>query len=146
MDLGCGNGRLKKYISSDMTYFGVDYVQRDENTIVCDLNQEPLPEMDVDVYYMAGLLCYIDDIERLFAQMRRGKYIIFSYSEELLYLRLDGVYKNIWTPILNKRDGYLTISMIINALRRSGFVVDEVVCDYEKRYIYYFRAVRADLD
>lgn len=140
MDVGCGNCRLKNYLNDDIVYYGLDYTRRDENTIVCDLNKDSLPKLKVDLYYMAGVIYYVDDLERLFSQMRDCKYLIFDFYDEANYLRLDGHYADINTPVLNKRKGYLTFVELLNALAANGFMIEQGIYDFEKSYAYYFRA------
>lgn len=72
MDLGCGDCKLKKYLSKKIKYIGLDYCKRNEDTIICDMNKDKLPVMDVDMYYLAGVLPYIDDKEALLNQMGGG--------------------------------------------------------------------------
>ena len=142
MDLGCGNERLRKYLKKDVKYYGLDYIKRNEQTIVCDLNEQEIPKINVDVYYMAGLLCYINDIEALFLQMKRAKYLIFDYYDELNYLRMDAQYTKIKTPALNAMENYFTMADLLNCLYKTGFIVEKVICNYDKMNTYYFRAKR----
>lgn len=34
----------------------IGYCERNKETIICDINKEKLPDIKVDLYYMAGLL------------------------------------------------------------------------------------------
>lgn len=142
MDLGCGNSRLKKYLNDKIIYYGVDYIKRDETTIVCDLNKQSLPKIDVEVYYMAGLLDYIDNISLLFSQMKNAKYLIFDFYDEANYLRLDGQYTNIKTPVLNNRPKYFTFADLVNALNENGFYIEKANYEFEYSYEYFFRVKR----
>lgn len=144
MDIGCGNGRLRKYLSDDVIYYGLDYTPRNENTLICDLNNEPLPDIVVDAYFLAGVIYYINNIYDLFVQMKRGKYIIFDFYDECNYMRLDGQYTDVKTPALSKRKNYLTFVELLNALAAAGFLVERGECNLDKSYVYYFRARRVN--
>ncbi len=128
MDLGCGSAFLKNYISSDIQYYGLDYCERDSDTIVCDLNKEPLPDINVDMYYMAGLVYYIDDMEHFIAQMTNAKYILFDYGGTERYLRLDGVPED---PLINARNNFIEIDKLFVILRRNGFVFENGNWDWK---------------
>ena len=62
MDLGCGNEILKKYVHG-VQYIGVDYKKRSEDTIICNLEKDPLPDILVDMYCLIGVIYYIKDIK-----------------------------------------------------------------------------------
>lgn len=142
MDIGCGNGRLKKYLPKNIeTYYGVDYVARDNETIVCDLNRERLPEISVDVYYLAGVIMYINDVKSLFMSMRNARYIIFNYMDELSAIRLDYGHADINAFMINRRKDYLSIADIINYLIDAGFNIDCIQYDFRTLNQYYIRAI-----
>ena len=140
MDIGCGNCRLKKYLPDNMRYYGLDCVKREEDTLLCDINAEQLPKIQVDMYYLAGVLYYVNDIKKLFEQMKSAKYIIFNYFDEMNQLRLDGYCGGVPSHAINEREEYITIADIINTLWDCGFVVEKVLFDYRERNNYYFRA------
>lgn len=79
IDFGCGNQRLKNYLRPDIRYIGLDYIARDENTIVCDVNKESLPQIDADCIYMAGFLMYVKNLESFLKQINT-RYILLSYE------------------------------------------------------------------
>jgi len=64
-DFGCGPGWLKEFISENKQYYGVDYVKRDTETIVCDLNKGEFPNQleGVDVAVCSGVIEYIENVE-----------------------------------------------------------------------------------
>lgn len=145
MDVGCGNRRLKKYLSSDIKYYGMDYLRQSEEVILCDFNREDLPNIVVDLYYMAGIVLYVNDIKKLFSQMINAKYILLSHADEMNYLRLDNNVGSLNSFVVNEREDYLTLADIINALWECGFVIEKVQYDYRERNNYYIRAKRKDL-
>lgn len=62
MDIGCGEELLKEFLCKDINYYGLDYCERNKETIICDINKEKLPDIKVDLYYMAGIIDYVTDI------------------------------------------------------------------------------------
>ena len=139
MDIGCGNQRLKKYLVDGVSYYGVDYVQRAEDVLLCDLNKDSLPEINVDMYYMAGVLQYIDEIDRLFHQMRCAKYILFSFNDLVLFERLDAhYYKTCRLAAFAPNNKFLKISDVIDSLAWEGFFIDraEKIDSYRTQYVY----------
>lgn len=65
-DLGCGVMLLRPFLRPGTRYVPVDIVARDEETVVVDLNQQPLPTLDVDGWAVVGLLEYLFDVPALF--------------------------------------------------------------------------------
>lgn len=127
MDLGCGDCKLKKYLSKGIKYIGLDYCQRSEDTIVCDMNKEQLPMIDVDMYYLAGVLPYINDKEALFKQMKNGKYILLSAYPMEQFIRLDGHVANVPSFFFQN---YSNDDMV-NYLYKEGFVLVQCMYDYK---------------
>jgi SAM-dependent methyltransferase len=60
MDLGCGKMWLKQFLNKD-TYYGVDYTDRGEGTIICDFNQGEFPTQNAEVAFVSGCLEYIEN-------------------------------------------------------------------------------------
>lgn len=141
MDIGCGNESLKRYLRSDIKYYGVDYKKRSDSTIICDLNKESLPNIPVDAYYMAGLMTYIDDIDSLFAQMKNAKYIIFNIGNYMRFLRLDFQPQTVYAQAVNKRDKYLSFSDIFNACKKNGFIIEYMTHNWNIDRSYLVRAI-----
>ncbi|SDB15639.1 adenylyltransferase/cytidyltransferase family protein [Eubacterium oxidoreducens] len=77
-DIGCGDEKLRKILPNEINYFGVDYVKRSEDTIVADLNKDPLPQLDVDCYALLGVLEHLKHPERIIEQFH-SPYVICSY-------------------------------------------------------------------
>jgi SAM-dependent methyltransferase len=63
LDLGCGQMWLKEFLLPSNQYTGVDYQQRDSETIVCDFNRCEFPNVSADVFFVSGCLEYIHDFE-----------------------------------------------------------------------------------
>ncbi|OBA89881.1 hypothetical protein A5662_23600 [Mycobacteriaceae bacterium 1482268.1] len=65
IEFGAGNRVLERYLDPSCTYVASDLVERGPGTIVCDLNERPLPDLGVDVYDVAvfiGVLEYLRDV------------------------------------------------------------------------------------
>ena len=78
MDIGCGECLLKEILSQNIKYYGVDYQKRTDDTIVCDINKNRLPQIDVDLYYIAGVIDYVEDVPQFIKQLNKAKYVILS--------------------------------------------------------------------
>lgn len=89
MDVGCGEGLLRSFLPKSVAYYGVDYCQRNADTIICDINREQLPAIRVDAYVLAGVLMYVKDKESLIRQMKNAKYIVVAHWAYEWFLRLD---------------------------------------------------------
>lgn len=65
IEFGAGNRLLERYLDPSCTYVASDLVDRGAGTIVCDLNQRPLPDLGTNVYDVAvliGVLTYVRDV------------------------------------------------------------------------------------
>jgi hypothetical protein len=61
MDLGCGKMWLRNMLETRIDYMGVDYVKRDDRTIVCDFNKKEFPNKFADVIFVSGCLEYVNE-------------------------------------------------------------------------------------
>lgn len=61
-DLGCGMMWLEQYLGVGHGYLPVDYVRRDDRTLVIDFNAGPLPDLKADVAFLSGSLEYVRDV------------------------------------------------------------------------------------
>jgi hypothetical protein len=65
IEFGAANRVLERYLDPSCTYAASDLVDRGPGTIVCDLNERPLPEFGADAYDVAvimGVLEYVRDV------------------------------------------------------------------------------------
>jgi hypothetical protein len=65
IEFGAGNRNLERYLDPSCTYMPSDLVDRGPGTIVCDLNNRPLPDLGQNVYdvaVMIGVLEYVRDV------------------------------------------------------------------------------------
>lgn len=80
IDLGCGEMWLKEFITKEERYIPVDYVARDENTIVCDFNKYEYPDAKADTAFVSGCLEYVKDVEWFIRNICLShQYCILSY-------------------------------------------------------------------
>lgn len=65
IEFGAAHRLLERHLDPSCTYVPSDMVDRGPGTIVCDLNQRPLPDLSADVYDVAvliGVLEYLRDL------------------------------------------------------------------------------------
>jgi hypothetical protein len=65
IEFGAGKRILERYLDPSCTYTPSDVIHRGPGTIVCDLNQRPLPDLGPNVYDVAvfsGVLEYVRDV------------------------------------------------------------------------------------
>ena len=65
IEFGAANRLLERYLDPSCTYTPSDMVDRGPGTIICDLNERPLPDLGADVYDVAvtiGVLEYMRDL------------------------------------------------------------------------------------
>jgi hypothetical protein len=81
LDIGCGMMWLEPLLSRGNRYVPIDYVRRDDRTILVDLNAQPLPAIDAEFAFMSGVLEYIQDVPGFFRQLmnRKIRRIMLSY-------------------------------------------------------------------
>jgi hypothetical protein len=65
IEFGAGKRILERYLDPSCIYVPSDIIDRGPGTIVCDLNQRPLPDLGPDVYDVAvfsGVLEYVREV------------------------------------------------------------------------------------
>jgi hypothetical protein len=68
IEFGAGKRVLERYLDPSCTYVPSDIIDRGPGTIVCDLNQRPLPDLgsnNYDVAVLSGVLEYVRDVPSL---------------------------------------------------------------------------------
>lgn len=135
MDIGCGEELLKEFLCKDIKYYGLDYCERNKETIICDINKEKLPDIKVDLYYMAGIIDYVIDIPNFIKQLSRAKYVVMSKTRNERFIRLDDKVMD---------SGYMNYgissyySNLITDMFEIGFVCRKMQWNYKQRDEYYF--------
>ena len=136
MDIGCGEGLLREFLRDDIKYYGVDYCKRTERTLVCDINKEKLPDIDVDLYYLGGVIDYVTDIPSFIKQFCRAKYVIMSKTRNERFIRLDD--KVMDSGYMNYGIDSYYCSDLITDMFKNGFACKIMQWNYRERDEYYF--------
>ena len=80
LDIGCGPMWLRQYLPAGLRYQGLDYTNRGNDCIVCDLNRDRLPTTSASAFFISGCLEYLDNPERLITDVsERARKCILSY-------------------------------------------------------------------
>lgn len=136
MDIGCGEELLKEFLCKDIKYYGLDYCERNKETIICDINKEKLPDIKVDLYYMAGIIDYVIDIPNFIKQLSRAKYVVMSKTRNERFIRLDD--KVMDSGYMNYGISSYYCSNLITDTFEIGFVCRKMQWNYKQRDEYYF--------
>lgn len=81
IDIGCGRMDLETHLPASTTYIPADIVRRDERTLICDLNAGLVPDAAADAAVLLGVLEYVHDAEKTFAELSaRWNRIVLSYN------------------------------------------------------------------
>lgn len=117
LDIGCWEGELKEYLQGTIRYYGCDYVKRQQDTIVCDLNHYEFPTVDFDVAYISGSLEYMENLEWYFDQICKANHeVILSYSLLEYFPLIDIRKKKSWV-------NHLTVLEIMEYMKRRKFLL-----------------------
>lgn len=136
MDIGCGEELLKEFLCKDIKYYGLDYCERNKETIICDINKEKLPDIKVDLYYMAGIIDYVIDIPNFIKQLSRAKYVVMTKTRNERFIRLDD--KVMDSGYMNYGISSYYCSNLITDMFEIGFVCRKMQWNYKQRDEYYF--------
>lgn len=136
MDIGSGEELLKEFLCKDIKYYGLDYCERNKETIICDINKEKLPDIKVDLYYMAGIIDYVIDIPNFIKQLSRAKYVVMSKTRNERFIRLDD--KVMDSGYMNYGISSYYCSNLITDMFEIGFVCIKMQWNYKQRDEYYF--------
>lgn len=136
MDIRCGEELLKEFLCKDIKYYGLDYCERNKETIICDINKEKLPDIKVDLYYMAGIIDYVTDIPNFIKQLSRAKYVVMSKTRNERFIRLDD--KVMESGYMNYGTNSYYCSNLITDMFENGFVCRKMQWNYKQRDEYYF--------
>lgn len=80
VDLGCGAMSVRGFLPNTTRYVGVDHLPRDSETIIVDLNTEPLPDFGIRHASMLGVLEYLTDTPNILRQLHRNfDGVVLSY-------------------------------------------------------------------
>ncbi|MDB9315914.1 hypothetical protein PN462_22570 [Spirulina sp. CS-785/01] len=120
LEFGAGRMILKQFLPEGCTYIPSDLVDRGQDTLVCDLNSNALPQFPTcDVAVFSGVFEYVHDVPRLI-------YHISSYVDVVI---ASYVVSDI-EPTNRRMQGWVndyTSEEILQIFERSGFL-----CDYQE--------------
>lgn len=144
LDIGCGECLLKKYLPREIKYYGLDYRKRNDETIVCNINEEKIPVINgIDLYYLAGVVAYVKDERTLFKQFNATKYVLMSYIRNEKFIRLDNTVIEKGYMNYGNKDYY--IGNLISDMAEAGFLCIKMEWDYKIRDEYYLLFARKDM-
>ncbi len=91
LDLGCGRMALEGFLPPGCRYTPCDIVRRDERTLVCDFNEQPIPRPPGATHITTlGVLEYIHDWRGFLRQLREfGLPVVLSYCPTDFTAHLD---------------------------------------------------------
>lgn len=90
-DFGCGMMWLEQYLGPGNSYLPIDYISRDDRTVVFDLNSKNKPEIKADIAFLSGVLEYVVDVNEFYSYLVVCKFkkIILSYCTTDLHSSLE---------------------------------------------------------
>lgn len=84
IEFGAATRVLERHLDPSCSYVPSDIVDRGPGTLVCDMNERPLPDLGADTYDVAvimGVLEYIHDVPAVVDWLgRHVKLIVVSYA------------------------------------------------------------------
>lgn len=69
LDVGAGAQTTRRHLPANCVYIPLDLVARTPETIVCDLNKDTLPSVQVDWAVVSGVIEYVVDAPRFLAEL-----------------------------------------------------------------------------
>lgn len=80
-DFGCGMMWLENFLRPGQKYLPIDYLRRDERTLVLDLNRDSLQNVRADAAFLSGVLEYVQDVPAFAGKLAALplKQIVLSY-------------------------------------------------------------------
>jgi hypothetical protein len=129
IEFGAGRRQLERYLDPSCTYVPSDLVDRGPGTIVCDLNQRPLPDLasvHPDVAVFGGVLEYIADTKSLIAWLAP---VVTRCVASYAYVDPNaGLSERVLRYVERWRNGYMshhTEQELIDLFGGQGFVCTE---------------------
>jgi hypothetical protein len=127
IEFGAGRRQLEKYLAPTSTYIPSDLVDRGPGTLICDLNDRPLPDLSrlkPSVAVFGGVLEYVKDVESLVSWLRtQGIQTCIASFEPVP--AATGAYSRGRHRVRRRYFGYmndLTDSSLVQAFAAAGMV------------------------
>jgi hypothetical protein len=133
IDLWCWKMWLKDYLNSDIKYTWVDYINRWDDMITCDLNTETFPDISADTIFISWCLEYITDyVKFIWEVANRSSKVIISYCslEDNPDLKIR---RNLWW----KND--LTKLDIVRLFNNNNFSLIDYTYEIDNNNIFIFK-------
>ena len=130
MDIGCGVQTLKKYLSSNIDYYGIDLYKHKPTTIIKDINKGEFLEKKVDVIFVSGVFEYIYNIDSLLKKIYKysdiliGSYIFKEDHPDRLKIWVNGYTQEEFVNKL-KQQGYNTVTVKITEDNENSIFIAE---------------------
>lgn len=129
-DLGCGKEmHLRKQLHPKCKYIPVDYISRSNDTIVCDFNDDKLPELKFDVAFLCGVLMYLYDP----AKFLNWLCIVTKKKIILRFAQLNELTQK------EKFSGHVscgTVEFVDNIIKTNGFKITKKEISFDKKREY----------
>ena len=130
LDVGCGRMWLREFLSKDVTYYGLDYTSRSDDTIVCDLNAREFPDIKTDVVFCSGVIEYIheENLRWFFGKIREtapifvASYCIRDYNSSIRKRKMAFWHNHMYR------------SEIVEMIEASGFALESEDRVWAMRY------------
>lgn len=126
IEFGAGRRQLEKLLDPSCGYIPSDLVDRGPGTVICDLNQRPLPDLrylGADMTFFAGVLEYIRDVESVMNWLsKQFSYCVASYT---CVLPTRNIIKRFWDRLNRLYYGYMnnyTEEELLELFKKHGFV------------------------
>lgn len=121
IEFGAGRQTLRTLLPPGCKYIAVDIVQRDSDTIVCDLNTHALPQLPAaDIAVFSGVLEYLHDVPHVLTHSTKFcRTVIVSYvtaQDTGFFSRLE-----------RSRDGWFnhySLAELLDLFSRCGLQLD----------------------
>ena len=131
LDLGCGKMWLKQYMKGG-SYYGVDYTDRGEGTLICDFNKKEFPKVKSDVAFVSGVFEYVRNPPWFVSSISKNcNECILSYCLIEDYPDITWRRKQAWVNDYSKNE-------IIELFSNAGFRLEAENDNIPKNRIFYF--------
>jgi hypothetical protein len=89
--------QLRSHLREGTRYVPLDVVRRSAETVVIDLNRQPLPDLDVEGFALLGLLEYLFDVPAVLRQLKGTVVVSYNPAERGEDDRLSHAWVNAFT-------------------------------------------------